>query len=144
MEWIVGIVILGLVFGAIALLGRFAWQFRVTTNRSKFLWLAGAWAFVGWFLTGDLVFVWPLFAVLSAGFAAYALYTFSGSPAQRAILSLAFVLPGTVSLALFSPPWPEGWSGFKPVFVYGPPAIVLVVVALWFVAQRLFLVNAKR
>jgi len=136
MEWVVSIIVLALVLGAIALLGTFAWRFRVTTNRGKFLWLSGAWAFVCWFLTGNLVFVWPLFVALSVGFAAYALYTFSGTLTHRAILSFTIVLPGTVSVALLSPPWPEGWAGFKPVFVFGPAVIVLVVVVLWFVAQR--------
>lgn len=137
MEWVVSFLILSLVLGGIALLGKFAWRYPVTTNKGKFLWLAGSWAFVCWFLTGMLVFIWPLFVILSVGFVAYALYAFTGSAVQRAALSLAFVLPGTVSLALLSPPWSEGWSGYKPVFVFGPAAIVFVVVALWFVAQRL-------
>jgi len=144
MEWVVSIVVLILVLGAIALLGKVAWQFRVATNRGKFVWLSAAWALVCWLLTGSLVFMWPLFAALSVGFAAYALYTFSGTTLQRAALSLAFVLPGTISYALLSPPWPDGWVGFKPTFVFGPPAIVLVVVTLWFVAQQLLQASAKR
>lgn len=137
MEWVVSFVILSLVLGGIVLLGKFAWRYPVTTNKEKFLWLAGSWAFVCWFLTGMLVFIWPLFAILSVGFAACALYAFSGNAVQRAALSLAFVLPGTVSFALLSPPWSEGWAGYKPVFVFGPAAIVFVVISLWYVAQRL-------
>jgi hypothetical protein len=143
MEWVVSIAVLGLVLGAIALLGKLAWKYRTNTNTSKFFWLSGTWIVICWFLTGMLVFIWPVFVVLSTGFAAYALYALRGTDWQRAVLSFSAVLPGTVSYALLTPSWPHGWASFKPIFIGGPPAIVFTMVAIWFGVRFFYFAKAR-
>ena len=127
--------VVGLV--AIVLLGKYLWKLNIKTNKGKFIWISASWAMVCWLLTGNLIFVWPLFVTLSIGFAAYAIYTFSGSNLHRAILSFTFTLPGSVSLILFSPPWSHGWANINPFFTIGPPLVILAVVALWFIAKQI-------
>lgn len=116
---------------------------RTETNRSRFAWSSGSWAVICWLGTGSLVFMWPALAVLSAGFAAYCIYAFEGSALRRGVLAFGATIPGSFSYWLLSPPWPHGWASFKPIFVIGPPTIVLVVVMLWMGLQRFF-VSKKR
>lgn len=121
---------------AIVFRGKYLWKLNITSNKGKFIWLSVCWAMICWFLTGNIIFVWPVFVVLSIGFAAYAIFIFSGSVLHRAILSFTFSLPGSVSYILFSPPWPHGWASMKPFFVIGPPLVILAVVTLWFIAKQ--------
>ena len=131
------LVLLIVILVATVVLGKLLWKLNITTNTGKFIWLSSSWAIICWFLVGVLFWMPPLYLAISIGFAIYAIYTFSGSVLHRAILSFTFVLPGSASYLLFSPPWKSPWEGSQQLLTLAPPAAVLIVVTLWFIAKQI-------